>query len=201
MKMQIYQGIFMMPSLDSLFIPAQKTPYNQEELLLALVQAYSSLFQEQISFNSLGILYSHISLEVGHGKECYCYNLGNIRRTPNHLWTMYFCSEIINGKEIFYYPPDPGSQFNAYESLEQAAKEYVSFLLKPRYFTALGAMREGRYNDYTRLLKIGGYFTASLERYQTTFLKLFEEYQKKYTQWYQDRYQASEYLIGLPFVA
>lgn len=182
---------------DPLFVLPKKTLISEEQMLFALMKAFEENFKYKASFIVLGMLWSHVSLEVGRGKECYNFNIGNIKRTKDHKYTHYKCSEIINKKEVFFFPPHPQTHFNAYESLDDSAVEYTAFLKRERYKDSLEALEKGKVEEYVPALKRNGYFTAPLERYQKTFLKLYSEYENRYHQWYQDNFGVKPYLFKL----
>lgn len=162
------------------FVPAVKTVVTEHDIITAIKQSYSTLFDVDISLDTLAILCAHVFLECGRGKACFNFNLGNVKQTKEHTWTMYKCSEILNGKEVFFSPPHPQTHFNAYESLPDAALEHLRFLELPRYEKALDAANRGEPEEYVDELKAAGYFTAGLEKYKKAVVSLYKEILTKY---------------------
>lgn len=164
------------------YVQPIKTIVTEHDIITAIKQSYHSLFNSEISIYTLAILCAQIFLECGRGKICFNYNLGNIKQTKEHVWTMYRCSEIINGKEKYFDPPHPQTHFNAYDSLPQAALEHLKFLNTDRYRLALNAANIGDLEEYVIELKKAGYFTASLAKYLKPMLSIYKEILEKYSE-------------------
>lgn len=168
--------------MDQLFIPPQKTFFTEHDLATAIQVGFRELFQKDIPVAALAILWAQFALECGRGKQCYNWNIGNIKRLKNHHWTMYRCSEIINGMEIFFDPPHPQTHFCAYRSLNEAVTEHLKFLTQSRYSKALKVAIDGNPEEYVLQLKKAGYFTASVNLYLKAVNSLYLEFTKKYSE-------------------
>jgi hypothetical protein len=165
---------------DNLLVDAIKTNFSEEQLVYALKNAWIKIYNQEPKKESLAILYAQIAVEIGRGKECYNWNLGNIKKTENHKYCMFRCSEIIDGYEIFFDPPHPQTHFNAYENFEDGIFSYLNFLSKrTRYEKAWQEVISGNPIKYSAALKVAGYYTASLKIYTNAIISLFNEFMKK----------------------
>lgn len=169
-------------SLPDLFIPPQKTFFTEHDLATAISISFRELLNQEISIDTLAIFWAQFALECGRGKQCYNWNIGNIKRIKNKMWTMYRCSEIIDGKEIFFDPPHPQTMFCAYQSLNEAVTHHLKFLDRPNYATALKCALLGDLEKYILELRKAGYFTASVSLYMRAVNALYVEFMKKYSQ-------------------
>jgi hypothetical protein len=172
--------------MDSFFVPPQKTFFTEHDLATAIQVSFKNLFGKRVPIDTLAVLWAQFALECGRGKRCYNWNIGNIKRLKNRpgaerSWTMYRCSEIIGGREIFFDPPHPQTMFCAYQSLDEAVTEHLSFLSGPRYSRALKAALSGNPEQYVLELKKAGYFTASVNLYLRAVNALYLEFIKKYS--------------------
>lgn len=167
--------------MDPLFIPPEKTFFTEHDLATAIQVGFRQHFQKEVSIDTLAVLWAQFALECGRGKQCYNWNIGNIKRLKGHPWTMYRCSEIIDGKEIFFDPPHPQTHFCAYQSLNEAVTEHLKFLTQPKYSKALKAAIDENSEQYVLELKKVGYFTASVNLYLKAVNSLYLEFIKKYS--------------------
>lgn len=157
---------------ESNFIEDKLTPISEAEGAYALREAWLKLFGEDPDVKTWAIIWAHTALETGRygngvGGEMHCYNFGNTKSRPNDgfHWTMYRCSEILNGKEVWFDPPHDQTKFKAFQTMEEGAAAHIKFLTKDRYVKALAALKRGNVTDYVLELKAAGYFTAGLNRY------------------------------------
>lgn len=165
---------------DSLFVEPTKTFITETDIIHAVKQAYHSLFKTDGSLETISILSAQIFFECGRGKECYNNNLGNIKKTKNHQWTWFSCSEYIKGVNTHFHPPHPQTHFNAYISLPCAAQEHLKFLNGERYHKALEEAQKGNVINYCTELKSAGYFTDTIEHYTKVMVSIFNEIKDKY---------------------
>jgi hypothetical protein len=163
------------------YLELKLTKPSEQEVIIALRSAWKNLFHNYPSNETLAIIISQIMLETGRLKVMYNYNLGNVKSLPNdgHYWTMYKCSEILKGKEVFFEPPHDQCKFKAHKSLIEGAEFHIAFLNKPRYKTALDLAINKNVIGYTTELKRAGYFTANLSLYTNAMSSLYKEYLKK----------------------
>ena len=159
---------------DPLYIEPTKTFVTDHDIITAINIAYRGLFGEEPSRSTLAILAAQIAFECGHGKELWNYNLGNIKRTKGHRYTMYRCSEYIYGVLTYFSPPHVQCMFNAYDSLPDAAQEHLRFLNGDRYAAALQCARTGTPEEYCAALKAAGYYTDTLEHYTKVLVSIYK---------------------------
>lgn len=167
---------------DPKYIESKKTKISTEEATYALRQAWKIIFTEYPINNSLAILFAQWALETGRGASCYNYNFGNIKTGKSHTGyhQYYRCSEIINGKEIFFDPPHIQCKFRAYKTATAGAIDYINLIAKrKRYVAAFEALKEGNVTKYVKALKVGGYFTASLSHYMRIMNSITKEFHRK----------------------
>lgn len=165
---------------DPLYREPVKTVVTEVDIIHAVKQAYHAHFGSDITLDTLAILCAQIFLECGRGKECWNFNLGNVKRRKGHAWTMYQCGELINGKYEKFYPPHFQTHFSAYSSLPDAAQEHLAFLNRDRYKAALEQANCGDPMAYCEELHKAGYYTATVARYSKTLIAIYEEIRTKY---------------------
>lgn len=157
------------------------TTLTEEEAAYALNEAWNNLYGYYPHVDSLSILWAQSALETGRWKIIHCYNFGNIKKTEGHDYCMFRCSEVLNGKNIYFDPPHTQTHFNAYEDATAGATEYLEFISKrPRYKSAWDQVKLGNPNKYCAELRLAGYFTADLISYTKGVVSLVNEFKKKY---------------------
>jgi hypothetical protein len=157
--------------------PEQKT-ITEEQAAYALREAWKRIYGYYPSLNSLAVIWAKTCLETGHFKVGFWnYNFGNIKRkNDDELFTMFRCSEILNGKEVFFDPPHPQTAFRAYLTIEDGAENYLKFVSKRT--AAWQKVIEGDPKGYAHELKLARYYTASEEKYTNTLVGLFNTFLK-----------------------
>lgn len=166
---------------DPLFVEAKPTPLTEEQAACALRQAFKNVSGHYPSNETLAILWAQSALEVGRWKFIYNHNFGNIKKLPDVQYTSYKCSEVLNGKNQWFYPYHPQTFFASWPSAEEGATAYLSFLTKKkRYATAWQEALSGNPVKFCAALKSGGYFTADLVQYTKGVVSLTEEFKKKF---------------------
>lgn len=167
---------------DDLFVDAKLTPLSKEEAACALRNAYKKVMGEYPGLDSLSILYAQTALESGNfQKGLWNYNWGNVKRLSGVKYTSFKCSEIINGKNEWFYPYHPQTFFAAWDTAEDGAAAYIEFLTKrKRYAAAWQEVLNGNPIKYCAALKQSGYFTADLTQYTRGVVSLTEEFKRKF---------------------
>jgi hypothetical protein len=161
-------------------ITAEKTKLSESEATFALREGWKLVFGDFPSDDSLAILWAQSALETGRWSSIWNYNFGNIKKTTDHDYCMYRCSEIIGGKNIYFDPPHPQTHFNAYPSAVEGAKEYIQFVSqRVRYQAAWQELVLGNPIGYCAALKKAGYFTADLVAYTKGVVSLTNEFKTK----------------------
>lgn len=166
-------------------LPAKKTPLTEKEAAIALNNAWKDIFGEYPKRATLGLLWAQCALETGRWRHMWGYNFGNVKANNryNGYCQYYRCSELlkVNGrlKEVWFEPKHHQTRFRAYRNAVDGAKDYVRFLLKNRYKESLHELIEGNVENYTRMLKKNGYFTASLNLYLKGMTRLNAEFHRR----------------------
>jgi hypothetical protein len=164
---------------------------SEGEATVSLREGWKTLYNSYPSMDSLSLLWAQWALETGRGKAIHCYNFGNIKKRyanpkygitdDGHNWCMFRCSEIINGKEIWFDPPHIQTHFRAYDSAIEGATDYIKFVSqRKRYQAAWQQVLAGSPVGYAHELKKAGYYTASETLYTKGIVKLTDEFKTKY---------------------
>lgn len=104
------------------------------------------------------------------------WNFGNVKAGPNTpLWYGVRCSEIIDGKEVFFDPPDPACRFVAYPSMTDGVRAYFT-LLRRRFAAAWPYVEASDPDGFVRALKREHYFTADVDVYANAVRSLYREF-------------------------
>jgi flagellum-specific peptidoglycan hydrolase FlgJ len=166
---------------DKLYIEPILIKITEKEAVKALSEAFEIKYKCKHSDETLAILYAKTCLETGRFKVGFHnYNFGNIKRQKDKTWTMFSCSEIINGKEVFFDPPHFQTHFSAFENLKEGALAYINFVSsKSRYKKAWQELLNGNPKAYCHELKIAGYYTANEEKYTNAVVSLFNEFLRR----------------------
>jgi len=161
-------------------IPAVQTPVTAAALYDSLVTAYRQQMGADPARETILCLLAQSALETGRWKYCWCWNLGNIRAWPG--WSGAYCqqprvSEIVNGREVFYYPPDPMTNFRAYGSLDEAAASYMRTLWGD-FPVAWAYAVHGDVHAFVKALYAGHYFTATEAPYEAAVASIYQEFDR-----------------------
>lgn len=164
---------------DLLFVPSKETIMSRKDIAYALKKAWANVFNEEITKNQLGILFSQACLETGNGEKMFNFNFGNVKRVAGKPYTSYKCSEILNGKNEVFVPYHPQTFFKAHSSMIEGAEEYILHLTTPRYAKALAALKSENVVGYIHECKLAGYFTADEYQYTKTVVSINKSFQAK----------------------
>jgi flagellum-specific peptidoglycan hydrolase FlgJ len=105
--------------------------------------------------------------------------LGNVKSqlTDGRCWTFFRCSEVENGKVVWYEPPHPACRFRAFHTLIEGAADHLAFLRgMRRYAGAWEQVLAGDPRAFVRALKLAGYFTAAERPYEGAVVAIFARY-------------------------
>lgn len=166
---------------DQNFIDCEVTPLTEAEATYYLRAAWKEIYGIYPGLDSLAILWGQSALESGRWAFLRNNNFGNIkRRSAIRYWTSYYCSEILKGKEVKFYPYHNQTHFAAWLTPTEGATGYIGFLSqRKRYQKAWVELMAGDPVAYCRELKAGGYFTAPLSHYTRVVTKLVKEFKGK----------------------
>lgn len=142
----------------------------------AVLGAYKTLRGEgeDLSDAALSVLWAQFALETGRGNYCWNWNLGNIKWSPGRDYSILRTYEIVDGKRV-----DLDDRFRAFESIDQGALDYLSFLLRASYAKAWEAVLSGDPSRFAHVLKTLGYYTENEEVYRRNVASLAAEFLRK----------------------
>jgi hypothetical protein len=170
-------------------LPATSTPMDAARMADALAAGYKVITGKGPTPQILGLMLGQVALETGNfGHGVHQYNFGNKKYSSGDPhWQFFRCSEIVNGKEVFYDPPSPVCKFAAYDNPAQAGAAYVH-TLKSRQHWWDGLQTGTPEGFIAGLTTAPKYFTANPGLYlkgvkdrMNNYGALAIEYAKKYS--------------------
>jgi hypothetical protein len=167
-----------------LYLKAEVKTLTEGEAAVALREAWFKIFGTYPNNNQLALLWAQSALETARWKSIWCYNFGNIKKRwlpdDGYTFTMFRCSEILNGKEEWFDPPHIQTHFKAYKSAIAGAEDYIRFVSgRKRYAKAWQEVLNGDPVAYSKELRAGGYYTASESLYTKGVVRLTTEFLSK----------------------
>lgn len=171
--------------MKAVLTPDQLTPLGAADVARAFRTAFVRSFGHDPSTRTLAILMAQSALESGRWKSLHCYNFTNIKASETYEghYCLYRCNEVIDGKVEWFDPPHPQCRFRAFLNADDAAYDYLVFLLRPRFKPAWDKAIEGDPIGFVGALKAGGFFTAAEQPYQRAVVSLMSEYSSKIATW------------------
>ena len=165
-------------------LPATLTPAQPVDIVWSLWRAWLELFGAPPSPKSIWLLGAQWALETGWGRACHCWNFGNVKHADGdgRCWCYFRCGEIIGGKQVWFDPPKPGACFRAFESIDEGAVEYLTFLAK-HYAGAWPYVEAGDPSGFVHEIKRRGYFTAAEEPYRQAVVQIFGTFSRLPIDW------------------
>lgn len=158
-------------------LPNKLTAMSALDVLKAFRAAFIAMMGSTPSNSTLAILVAQSSLECARWASMHCYNFGNMR--PPRDWTggycQFRCNEKIRGLWVWFDPPNPGSNFVAFETAEAGARYYLE-QLRTRWSAAFSQALAGDSTGFVHGLKVHGYFTADESPYRIAVQRLCKEY-------------------------
>ena len=116
-------------------------------------------------------------LETGNFKYMYNYNWGNKKRSPDKgAYFMIRCSEIIDGKEVFFDPPHLQTCFASYENHTQGAMDWAKLILTGKNYNKSREYltnKEVSAYDFAFQLGLDHYYTANKNKYASGVQNLY----------------------------
>jgi peptidoglycan hydrolase-like protein with peptidoglycan-binding domain len=164
------------------FVPAAKTPLSKAQAALAFIEAVERVTGDPPSPAMLACLLAQSALETGNWTAIWNFNFGNVKAGKGWrgLKTMFRCSEIIGGKEVWFDPPHVQTHFRAFASAADGAVDVVRFLAVDsdgdghnRYAASWSAAVAGDAEAFALELGRAGYYTASKDLYVRGVKRLF----------------------------
>lgn len=167
------------------YLPPQTNSLPELDIVKSLKSAWVTVLKTEPSINSLAVLFAQITLECGVNlKYCKNYNCGNIKSIPNdsRCWTSFRCSEVFNGKEQFFDPPNPICNFRAFKAPDEGFIDYIQFLAQRKnYAKAWQEVINGNPEAYAIELHNAHYYTAEVLIYTKGVVSIFDQFIKKYS--------------------
>lgn len=189
-------------------LPARATPVSPAEVYLALrLQLDAQLGREQVTRAGAMILVGQMALETGRFKASMNYNLGGVKcgsnwagcwqhfATTEHLspaTSAEYLAHVPEGAKVEHVGTDakglwilrfsgrhPVNRFRAYETLDVAMESHVRFLLGKRYRAAVFLAMAGKAGDYSRALRVAGYYSGDPDDYARSVASLAKEYDRE----------------------
>jgi hypothetical protein len=157
-------------------VPNRLTPLDASEAGRVLFAAYAVLAGKQPTDAVGALLLAQSALETGNWQKIHNYNFGNIRARADYPQIVQFrCSEVLNGIEQFFDPPDPHCNFRAYSNASDGALDYMKVLhSQPHWWQGLHTGDPSAYVD--ALATPPKYFTANPATYKRTLTALFNQF-------------------------
>ena len=152
--------------MSEVLLPDLLTPCPPDTVYEALKVAWPPMSVGPWSRAPLILLTAHIGLETGWGHYMHRWNVGNRKYVPGcgHDYTMFRCSEVVNGKEVFYDPPSPVCRFEAYDSLPEGLDRYL-LSLRSGFRSAWPFVLAADVPGFCHALHVAGYYTANEASY------------------------------------
>ena len=132
------------------------TPLRGSEAASALSDAYTSIFGEAPSKQTLSVLVAQWSLETGGGQAMMNYNFGGIKGQAPGGGTVAYRTTEGSGESRRTLVDN----FRAYGSAREGAADYIHLLAR-RFPGAMAQARVGNAAGFVHSLKQAGYFTGS----------------------------------------
>jgi len=167
------------------YLPDELIASTPEQMFYYIKTGAENFLKIKLSTKSVIVLLAHSALETGGWRKGFhSYNMGNIRANisklkPNEFFTLFKCSEILNGKEVWFYPPDPNCSFRAFKTLEDGMAHHLAFLAKPSYKNVWQKVLDGDPAGYSHELHQNKYYTASESLYTRGLIRLAEQFTAK----------------------
>ena len=152
------------------------TPLSQQEASSALVEAYVRVTGGPPTMRLLALLLAQTAFETARWQKIHNFNFGNAKADASYpLVTQFRCSEVEQGVEHFFDPPDPHCNFRAYTNAAGGAVDYIKVLQsRPHWWNGLQTEDPNAFVD--ALATTPKYFTGNPVVYKQAMVSLFDEF-------------------------
>ncbi|MEO6599398.1 MAG: hypothetical protein ABIQ16_05960 [Polyangiaceae bacterium] len=159
-----------------MIVESRLTPLTKQDATRALVDAYTRVTGGAPSARVLALLLAQTAFETGRWQKLHNFNFGNAKAGPGYpLITQFRCSEVEQGIERFFDPPDPHCNFRAYPSASDGAVDYLKVLQsRPHWWN--GLQTESPTAFVEALATSPKYFTGNPSIYTSAVASLFDEF-------------------------
>ena len=152
------------------------TPLSQQEAASVLVEAYARVTGGPPTMRVLALLLAQTAFETGRWQKIHNFNFGNAKADAGYpLVTQFRCSEVEQGVEHFFDPPEPHCNFRAYTNAADGAVDYVK-VLRSRTHWWDGLQTEDPNAFVDALATAPKYFTGNPVAYKRGLTSLFDEF-------------------------
>jgi len=152
------------------------TPLSLRDATQALVEAYTRVTGGAPTARVLALLLAQTAFETGRWQKIHNFNFGNAKADLSYpLIAQFRCSEVENGIEQFFDPPDPHCNFRAYTNPADGAVDYIKVLQHwPHWWNGLQSEDPNAFVD--ALATAPKYFTGNPVIYKHAVASLFDEF-------------------------
>jgi len=159
-----------------MIVEVRLTPLTRLEATAALFDAYRRVTGNPPSTRVLALLLAQSAFETGRWQKIHNFNFGNAKADPSYpLVTQFRCSEVEQGVEVFFDPPDPHCNFRAYTSASDGAVDHIKVLQsRPHWWSGLQTEDPSAFVD--ALATTPKYFTGNPVVYKHAVASLFDEF-------------------------
>jgi hypothetical protein len=170
-------------------VPTVRTTYTQTQLIQGFIEGWKQLYGEFPKKESIAVIYAQNAIETGSTSSMWNNNIGNVKFVANggtiddgkeymmlaNVW------EMVNGKKVIFQPPHPATWFRSFPTLAEGIAFHFGFLRNKRYKLAWTAVESGKPAEFSHLLKVAGYYTASEVEYTKAVNAYFLKFMKMTT--------------------
>jgi len=152
------------------------TPLSQQDASRALAEAYARVTGGPPTDRVLALLLAQTAFETGRWQKIHNFNFGNAKADLSYpLVTQFRCSEVEQGVEQFFDPPDSHCNFRAYTNAADGAVDYIKVLQsRPHWWNGLQTEDPTAFVD--ALATAPKYFTGNPAVYKQAMASLFDEF-------------------------
>jgi hypothetical protein len=152
------------------------TPLTLLDAKRALTEAYARVTGGLPTSRVLALLLAQSAFETGRWQKIHNFNFGNAKAELSYpLITQFRCSEVEQGVEQFFDPPDPHCNFRAYTNATDGAVDYIKVLqVRPHWWNGLQSEDPKAFVD--ALATAPKYFTGNPVVYKRAVTSLFGEF-------------------------
>lgn len=159
-----------------MIVTNQLTPLSKQDASRALAEAYARVTGGPPTTRVLALLLAQTGFETARWQKIHNFNFGNAKADLSYpLITQFRCSEVEQGVEQFFDPPDPHCNFRAYTSPADGAVDYIKVLQsRPHWWNGLHTEDPSAFVD--ALATAPKYFTGNPAVYKRAIASLFDEF-------------------------
>jgi len=152
------------------------TPLSQQEASRALAEAYARVTGGPPTDRVLALLLAQTGFETARWQKIHNFNFGNAKADLSYpLVTQFRCSEVEQGVEQFFDPPDSHCNFRAYTNAADGAVDYIKVLQsRPHWWNGLQTEDPTAFVD--ALATAPKYYTGNPAVYKQAMASLFDEF-------------------------